>query len=66
MIVARRDIDSLHDRLYVLEAAMEDVERDLAACPRPGAADYREALEWLMSAARPLTTLRLGEPGGDD
>lgn len=65
MIVSRRDIDTLHDRLYELEAAIEDVERDLAAARRPGVADYREALDWLLSAARALTALRGGGPGDD-
>jgi hypothetical protein len=63
MIVSRCDIDTLHDRLYELEAAIEDVERDLATAGRPRVADYREALEWLLRAARALTALRLGGPG---
>jgi len=48
----------LHDRLYELEAAIEDVERDLATAGRPGTDDYREALEWLLAVARPLATTR--------
>jgi hypothetical protein len=61
LVIARAELDALHDRLYVLEAAVEDVDRDLAARARPGLAEYREALEWLLAAARPLTALWLGE-----
>jgi hypothetical protein len=59
--VARADLDALHDRLYALEAAIEDADRDLAATDDPAADDYREALDWVLAAARPLTALRLGE-----
>ena len=45
-------MDDLRDRLYVLEAAIEDVERDLGSGSTK--ADYREAVEWLLDAARPL------------
>src|SRR3546814_1356814 len=31
LIVTREALDELRDKLYVLEAALEDVERDLAA-----------------------------------
>ena len=61
LIVARAELDDLYDRLYVLEAAIEDVERDLAAADPPGERDYREALEWILEAARPLVSRRLGE-----
>lgn len=52
LIVTRAALDALRDRLYVLEAAVEDVERDLAG-PHDER-DVREALDWLLSAARPL------------
>jgi len=58
VVVARAELDALHDRLYELEAAIEDVERDLATAGRPGTDDYREALEWLLAVARPLATTR--------
>lgn len=51
-MLTRSEIDSLRDRLYVLEAAVEDVVRDLAGSPTK--ADYREAIDWLLDAARPL------------
>jgi len=44
--------DALRDRLYVLECAIGDVERDLAAGLDPS--ELREALGWLLEAARPL------------
>ena len=52
LIVARQELDELRDKLYVLEAAVEDVERDLAEAVDEQ--DAREALEWILSAARPL------------
>ena len=58
LVVARSQLDELHDRLYVLACAVEDVERDLAASATR--AEYREAVDWLLEAARPLTELRLG------
>ncbi len=54
LVMTRQAIDELRDRLYVLEAAIEDVERDLAGSP--GEAEYRDAVEWLLAAARPLRT----------
>jgi hypothetical protein len=56
LIVARRELDELYDRLYVLEAAIEDVDRDLAEEPTP--ADYRDAVAWLLAAARPVVEQR--------
>ena len=63
LIISRAELDALHDRLYELEAAIDDVDRDLAA-GKPGAAAYRDALEWVLTAARPLAELRLGGEGG--
>jgi hypothetical protein len=63
LIVARSQLDDLHDRLYMLEAAVEDVERDLAG-DEPTAKDLREAVDWLLDAARPLIEVRLGETSG--
>src|ERR671910_179315 len=63
LIVARRELDELYDRLYVLEAAIEDVDRDLAEEPTP--ADYRDAVAWPRAAARPggeRRPFRAGEP----
>jgi hypothetical protein len=62
LVVSRAELDALHDRLYELEAAIEDVDRDLAA-GRPRAREYRDALEWLLAAARPAAAVRLGTEG---
>lgn len=62
LVVSRADLDALHDRLYELEAAIEDVDHDVGAADSPGEQDYREALTWLLATARPLAALRLGEP----
>jgi hypothetical protein len=58
LVVARSQLDELHDRLYVLACAVEDVERDLNDSATR--AEYREAIDWLLEAARPLADLRLG------
>lgn len=57
LVVTRRELHELYDLLYVLEAAVEDVERDLAESDRPE--DVRAALEWLLDGARPLVGRRL-------
>ena len=62
LVIARAELDALHDRLYELEAAIEDVDRDLAA-GATGATEVREALDWILTAARPLVALRLGGEG---
>ena len=54
-MVTRQQLDELYDQLYVLEAAIEDVDRDLADDDGPTA--VREALDWLLDAARPLVAL---------
>lgn len=54
--MARRELDDLYDRLYVLEAAIEDVDRDLADSSTPG--DYQDAVSWLLDAARPVVEKR--------
>lgn len=46
------DLGRLHDRLYRLEAAVQDVRADLAASR--SAAAYRQAFDHLMDAAADL------------
>ncbi len=60
LIVARAALDALHDQLYVLEAAIDDVERDLAEAGELD--DYKRALEWVLEAARPLVAGGLVDP----
>lgn len=54
LVVAREELDALHDELYVLACAVEDVERDLDTARQPTASDLRDAVEWLLAAAKPL------------
>ena len=58
LVLTRTALDELLDKLYVLEAAVDDVTADLA--DSPGLREYREAVAWLLDAARPLVTHRLG------
>jgi len=61
LVIARAELDDLHDRLYELEAAIEDVDGDLAAAgPKPALRDVQDAVGWLLAAARPVAALRLG------
>ena len=52
VIIDRLQLEELQGALYCLQAAIEDVDRDLAAA-KPTAADVREALDWLLVNARP-------------
>lgn len=57
VIVSRRQLDDLHDRLYALEAAVEDAEHDRAAART--VADHRQVVDDLLAAARPVARTRL-------
>jgi hypothetical protein len=54
LVMTRAELDSLQDRIYVLEAAVEDVERDLAGTHTKQ--DLEDAVAWIVEAARPLFT----------
>jgi hypothetical protein len=58
--VTRTELDELGDLLYVLEAAVEDVDRDLRGVPTKS--DYVEAIEWLLAAARPVIERGIRSP----
>ena len=60
LVVARSELDALHDELYVLACAVEDVERDLAGGRAPSAGELADALAWLLDAARPLRDREIG------
>lgn len=60
LVVARRQLDELRDHLYVLEAAIEDVDRDMGDAE--SGTEAQESLDWLLEAARPLIRLQL-DPG---
>jgi hypothetical protein len=57
LVMARSELDQLRDALYVLEAAVEDVDRDVEE-GGDDPAEVRRALDWLLAAARPLLELR--------
>jgi hypothetical protein len=56
LIVTKAALDQLHDELFVLACAVDDVERDLASAPAkgPAASEMGEMLSWLLEAARPI------------
>jgi hypothetical protein len=60
LVIARSELDALHDELYVLACAVEDVERDLAGTSAPSARELVQALDWLLEAARPLRNREIG------
>jgi hypothetical protein len=61
LVVTRADLDAVRDAIFVLEAAVQDVDADLAASNQP--ADVRAALDWLLAAARPLIALGVDGDG---
>lgn len=54
LVIQRDELDRLHDDLYILATAVADVQRDLADVGKPTNTEYREALDWLLDAAKPL------------
>lgn len=68
LVVARSELDALHDELYVLACAVDDVERDLGrdlehgvnGRRAPTAQELTDALAWLLQAARPLRDREIG------
>ncbi len=55
LVVARAALEELQSRLYCLQAAIQDVERDLEHGHEPD--DLREAFDWLLENARPVAEL---------
>ncbi len=55
LVVARAELDDLKDRLYVLQCAVDDARRDLAA-PRQTVKSLHEILNWVIEAAESVTT----------
>jgi hypothetical protein len=58
LVMARNELDSLHDDLFVLSCAVADTQRDLAG-QRLSAAEMKDALRWLLEAAEPLAARRI-------
>jgi len=57
--MTRTELDQLHDALYVLACAVQDVRRDLEDNARPTARELSEMLRWILDCAEPLDTIRL-------
>ena len=55
LIITKAELDQLHDELYVLACAVDDVYRDLkSAAKGPTTSEVKEMLSWLLEAARPI------------
>jgi hypothetical protein len=61
LVVARAELDKLHDDLYVLACAVDDTDKDLEGL-NLSAEELRRMLDWLLSAARPLRDRELSAP----
>jgi hypothetical protein len=61
LIVSRAALEEWQSRLYCLQAAIEDVDRDLELAAEPS--DVAEAFAWLMENARPVAEIWI-EPRG--
>lgn len=57
IIIDRLQLEELQGALYCLEAAIEDVDADLAGRPAP--AEVAGALRWLLENARPVAKLQI-------
>lgn len=55
VIVDRQRLEELQGVLYCLQAAIEDVDRDLVGSP--SGREVREALDWLLDNARPAASM---------
>lgn len=55
VIIDRQQLEDLQGALYCLQAAIEDVDADVAGSPSPR--EVRSALGWLLDNARPAAAL---------
>ena len=63
LVIARDELDALHDDLYVLACAVGDAESDLeAAGARPSVRELRMVIDLLITAAKPLRDRELSAP----
>jgi hypothetical protein len=64
LVIARDQLDALHDDLYMLACAVSDAEADLrAAGARPVVRDLQRIIDDLLEAAKPLRDHELSAPG---
>src|SRR6476619_5613836 len=55
LIITKAELDQLHDDLYVLACAVDDVDRDRSAAGKAATArELGDMLSWLLDAARPI------------
>jgi hypothetical protein len=55
LIITKAELDQLHDDLYVLACAVDDVDRDKSSAGKSVTArELDEMLSWLLDAARPI------------
>ena len=54
LVIARDQLNTLRDQVYVLKCAVADVEADLDPDIDPTTRDFKSALNWLLNAAKPL------------
>lgn len=59
LVLARSELNELHDALYVLSCAVDDVQSDLAGNDKPTAKELKALLHWVLDCAEPLRSLRL-------
>ena len=63
LVIARAELEELHDDLYVLACAVDDTVRDVGALGERATVDeVREILTWLLEAAIPLRDRQLSAP----
>lgn len=60
--MARKELDSLHDALYVLSCAVDDTQRDLDDNP-DDPQELRRMLIWLLDSAKPLRNYEMSASG---
>ena len=59
LVMAREELNDIHDALYVLSRAVDDVQRDLADIEKPSNKELRDMLQWILECAEPIGSLRL-------
>ena len=63
LVMARQELDSLHDALYVLACAVDDTERDLIDAP-DDPRELHRIIRWLLDSAKPLRDYEVSAPSG--